>query len=124
MVSRIAQTLVSTGLLEREPGGWYRIGLHAFEIGSQYQLHRVLEEAASSWACPVMRSSNPIFGTVGIARAGSTYIVRTQGRQHPEARPRWPSTVAGSFRWAAPKELQSFPKIDSRKLRKFRNDAT
>ncbi|MFD9664848.1 IclR family transcriptional regulator [Rhodococcus sp. NPDC059968] len=43
---RIAQTLVTTGLLEREQDGRYRIGLHAFEIGSQFQLHQVLEEAA------------------------------------------------------------------------------
>lgn len=46
VVSRIAQTLVTTGLLEREQDGRYRIGLHAFEIGSQFQLHRALEEAA------------------------------------------------------------------------------
>lgn len=46
VVFRIAQTLVSTGFLEREQDGRYRIGLHAFEIGSQYQLHRALEEAA------------------------------------------------------------------------------
>ncbi|AQW46605.1 IclR family transcriptional regulator [Streptomyces violaceusniger] len=46
VVFRITQTLVSTGLLEREHNGRYRIGLRAFEIGSQYQLHRALEEAA------------------------------------------------------------------------------
>jgi len=46
VVFRIAQTLVAAGFLEREPDGKYRIGLHAFEVGSLYPLHRALEEAA------------------------------------------------------------------------------
>ncbi|BCW44692.1 IclR family transcriptional regulator [Arthrobacter sp. StoSoilB5] len=46
VVFRIAQTLAAAGFLEREADGKYRIGLHAFEVGSLYPLHRALEEAA------------------------------------------------------------------------------
>ncbi|BCW44689.1 IclR family transcriptional regulator [Arthrobacter sp. StoSoilB5] len=46
VVFRIAQTLAAAGFLEREADGRYRIGLHAFEVGSLYPLHRALEEAA------------------------------------------------------------------------------
>ena len=46
VVFRIAQTLAGAGFLERERDGRYRIGLHAFEVGSLYPLHRALEEAA------------------------------------------------------------------------------